>query len=97
MKFLDFGYSFDQYFNGEQRGEIDCNVLACTDNCDYESGEAHPFEEDERDIVKRDIEGILFEQVNDDTLYNNILSQIIKVLESMNQDERSAFFKSQYI
>lgn len=43
------------------------------------------------------VDDIPIEKLDDDSLYNLALSNVLKVLESLNSDERSAYYKSQYI
>ncbi|TNV87997.1 hypothetical protein FGO68_gene76 [Halteria grandinella] len=95
MSFLDFGYNFDQYYGG--RGNMGADVLSHGDNCDFLNGETPPIEDEEREIIKKEYEGQTIELVADEELYINILNQIIKQLDLINKDERSAFYKSQYI
>jgi len=92
VKYLDFGH---RLIYGDTVGTVD--ILANCDHCDFEDQEEIPFDDDYREVLQTKVEGIDFELLQDDAQYLQVLTMIVKVLADMNADERSAFFKSQYI
>lgn len=64
LRFMDFGFNLHAYYQDT------VDILGQCDYCDYESGEKQPFEEEERDVIQKTFEGLDFEVIQDDTMYN---------------------------
>lgn len=55
------------------------------------------FESDERTVVEKVFDKGQIEKIDDDALYVRAIQKVVNILIDINSDERSAYFKSQYI
>ena len=55
------------------------------------------FESDERTVIEKVFDQGQIEKIDDDALYVKGIQKVVNILVDINSDERSAYFKSQYI
>jgi hypothetical protein len=93
LRFLDYGFQLKDHYN-EHHVE---DVLTMNDYSQHEGEENEFFDEEERLVIERNVESLIIEKVSEDKIYIEVLQMVITILTHITQDERSAYFKSQYI
>jgi hypothetical protein len=96
LSYFDIGFDLSiEYYDGFLESDI---LVVANHEATNEEALADLFQEESREVIVRVETKTPIETLEgDDLLYVRCLQEIVKKLEELNTDERSAFYKSQYI
>jgi len=96
LEYFDIGFDLSiEYYDGYLESSI---LVVANHEATNEEALTDLFQEESREVISRVESKTPIETLEgDDILYVKSLQEIVKKLEELNTDERSAFYKSQYI